>query len=422
MNKQKLFVTSCLSLLTTSMVFAIRGDVEAALSAAFHLTKAQMGLIWGPAFWGFTIAIFISALIIDNVGMKFLHIVSGAGYIGGVLLVLLAPKPAGPVDSIFSTTGTTMLYVGFLAMGLSQGLVEGVINPLVATIYNTEKTRKLNVLHAFWPGGLVVGGLVAVMLTQFEASWQIKLGTIMVPAVIYVGMALGEQYPKTERVASNVPASQMFAQLFRPLFLVLFVCMWMTAATELGPDQWFPSVMKDLTGIQGVMFLIYTAGLMFVLRFFFSALVHKFSPFAALTICSALTAVGLFWLGSLHAGTPVLIAFFAATLFGVGKTFFWPTMLGVTSELFPRGGALLLGIMGGAGMLSVGLVLPIMGSKFDSLGAGAALSSVAILPIVLTVVFGAVYIGFRLKGGYRAIHIGEEGPASKSAKPELSQA
>jgi MFS family permease len=159
-----------------------------------------------------------------------------------------------------------------------------------------------------------------------------------------------------------------------------------------------------------------------VLRFFFSALVHKFSPFAALTICSALTAVGLFWLGSLHAGTPVIVAFFAATLFGVGKTFFWPTMLGVTSELFPRGGALLLGIMGGAGMLSVGLVLPIMGAKFDSLGAGAALSSVAILPIILTVVFGAVYIGFRLKGGYRAIHIGEEGPASKSAKPELSQA
>jgi MFS family permease len=427
MNKQKLFVTSCLSLLTTSMVFAIRGDVESSLSSAFHLTKEQMGLIWGPAFWGFTVAIFISALIIDTVGMKALHILSSVGYIGGVLLVLFAPKPDAPVESIFSTPGTTMLYVGFLAMGLSQGLVEGVINPLIATIYNTEKTRKLNVLHAFWPGGLVVGGLVALVLTQLSASWQVKLATIMIPAAIYFILALGQQYPKTERVASNVPASEMFAQVFRPLFLLLFVCMWMTAATELGPDQWFPSVMKDLTGLQGVMFLVYTAGLMFVLRFFFSGLVHKFSPFAALTLCSALSAVGLFALGNLHAGTSVIVAFFAATVFGVGKTFFWPTMLGVTSELFPRGGALLLGIMGGAGMLSVGLVLPIMGSKFDSLGAGAALSSVARLPIILTVIFGAVYIGFRLKGGYRVVEItsGSETPSSgiqtPSPKPEFSK-
>src|SRR5258708_23781999 len=113
MNKQKLFVTSCLSLITTSMVSAIRGDVESSLTAAFHLTKEQMGLIWGPAFWGFTVAIFISALIIDTVGMKALHIVSSVGYIGGVLLVLFAPRPDAPVVSLFSTPGTTMLYVGF---------------------------------------------------------------------------------------------------------------------------------------------------------------------------------------------------------------------------------------------------------------------------------------------------------------------
>jgi len=129
----------------------------------------------------------------------------------------------------------------------------------------------------------------------------------------------------------------------------------------------------------------------------------------------------------LHAGTSVFVAFLAATVFGVGKTFFWPTMLGVTSELFPRGGALLLGIMGGAGMLSVGLVLPIMGSKFDSLGAGAALSSVARLPIILTVIFGAVYIGFRLKGGYRVVEItsGSEtqtsGIQTPSPKPQFSK-
>jgi MFS family permease len=405
MNVRRLFVASCLSLITTSMVFAIRGDIEGALSAAFHLTKEQVGLIWGPAFWGFTLAIFVSGAIVDAVGMRFLHVLSSLGYIGGVLLVLLAPHPDGPVASIFGSTGTTLLYAGFLAMGLSQGLVEGVINPLVATLYKEEKTRKLNVLHAWWPGGMIIGGLAALLLTKLGASWQVKLALILVPAASYLLMILGQSYPKTERVQSNVSAREMVGQVFQPLFLLLFVCMWMTAASELGPDQWFPSIMKNLTGLEGVLFLVYTAGLMFVLRFFFGGLAHELSPFGLMTLCSVLCAIGLYWLGGLQPGTSPVVAFVAATLFGVGKTYYWPTMLGVTSELFPRGGALLLALMGGAGMLCIAVVLPIMGRAFDTAGAGAALRSVALLPVILTAVFGALFLYYRSKGGYRAVRL-----------------
>ena len=134
------------------MIFAIRGDIEAALSADFHLTGQQMGLIWGPAFWGFTLAIFACGFLVDLLGMKFIHALSSFGFLGGIALVLLAPYPALDdgvvVDTIFSTTGTTMLYIGFLAMGLSQGLVEGVINPLAATLYSDSKGKMLNILHA----------------------------------------------------------------------------------------------------------------------------------------------------------------------------------------------------------------------------------------------------------------------------------
>lgn len=411
MNVRRLFVASCLSLLTTSMVFAIRGDIEADLSSAFHLTKEQMGLIWGPAFWGFTLAILVSGAIVDAVGMRALHVLSSLGYIGGILLVLFAPRPEGPVASIFGSTGTLVLYAGFLAMGLSQGLVEGVINPLVATIFNEEKTYKLNVLHAWWPGGMIVGGLTALLLTQLGAGWQVKLATILVPAAGYLAMILGQPYPKTERVASNVSTGEMFKQAMNPMFLLLFACMWMTAATELGPDQWFPSIMRELTGLQGVLFLVYTAGLMFVLRFFFGGLAHRYSPFGVLMGCSILAAGGLYWLGSLSSGTTPLVAFLAATMFGIGKTYYWPTMLGITSELFPRGGALLLALMGGAGMLSIAVVLPVMGAEFDKLGAGAALRAVAVLPIVLTAVFGLLFLYYRAKGGYRAVKLEASSPA-----------
>ena len=80
-------------------------------------------------------------------------------------------------------------------------------------------------------------------------------------------------------------------------------------------------------------------------------------------------------------------------------------MLGVTAELFPKGGALLLNMVGGAGMLSIAFVLPWMGQTFDKLGAAAAMRSVAVLPVMLVVLFGALYFWFQAKGGYKAIKL-----------------
>ena len=406
MPRQRLFVASCVSLVTTSMVFAIRGDVAGPMSSAFQITNEQMGLIFSPAFWAFTIAIFISGALVDLVGMRALHVLSAIGYFLGIGLVLVAPHPTAPVGHIFEHTGTTLLYAGFLVMGLSQGLVEGVINPLVATIYSDQKTKRLNMLHAWWPGGLVIGGLLAVALTQMmNASWQLKLGTILVPAAIYLIMALTMEYPPTERVASNISTGEMWGETTKPLFILLFVCMWMTAAAELGPDQWFPTVMNGLVPqLQGVLFLVYTAGLMFLLRTFGSGIAHG-NPIGTLFVCSILTGLGLYWLGSLQPGTSALVAFAAATLFGVGKSYFWPTMIGVTAEQFPRGGALLISLMGGAGMLSVAVALPLMGARIDKFGPGAALQMVAALGGILAVIFGAMYMFFKARGGYRAVQL-----------------
>src|SRR5205823_5485475 len=236
-------------------------------------------------------------------------------------------------------------------------------------------------------------------------SWQMKLGTILVPAVVYLAMALSQEYPKTERVASNVSTAEMWKEAGKPLFLLLFVCMWMTAAAELGPDQWFPSVMGALVPqLQGVLFLVYTAGLMFLLRTSGSGIAHK-NPLGTLFVCSILTGIGLYWLGGLKPGTSAVVAFAASTVFAIGKSYFWPTMIGVTSEQFPRGGALLISIMGGTGMLSVAVALPIMGARIDQYGPGAALQMVAVLGAILAVIFGALFFYFKARGGYRAVEL-----------------
>ena len=420
MNKPKLFVASCISLATASMVFAIRGDVAGPLSQSFHITNEQMGLVFSPAFWAFTIAIFISGNLVDVIGMRRLHILSGLGFIVGVALIVLAPRPTEPVVSLFDHTGTTLLYAGFFMLGISHGLVEGVINPLMASLYPDEKTKRITSVHAWWPAGLIIGGLLAILLSNLGIGWQLKLGLILVPAIIYLVMALSNSYPVTERVTSNVSTGTMWREATRPLFLLLLVCMCMTAAIEMGPDQWFPRVMGELVpqlspeAGSGVFFLVYTGGLMFVLRMWGSNVTHK-SPVGTMIVSSLLSAIGLYWLGALDSTSGAVAALIAATLFGIGKTFLWPTMIGITAEQFPRGGALLLSIMGGTGLLAVAIVLPIMGARMDQYGPGAALQMVAALGLILTLIFAGISVYFRSRGGYRAVHITEGASIDKVA-------
>lgn len=413
MNTKKLFIASCVALVTTSMVFSIRGDILDSLGADFHLTKEQIGLILSPAFWGFTLSIFIGGSLVDMLGMRRLLLTSAAFYILAVLAIIFAPRPTGPMG--FTDTPFIILYGAMLTLGLAQGLVEGVINPLVATMFPNDKTHRMNLLHAWWPGGLIVGGLASYALTKamgldvagvaaatMTIGWQVKLALIMVPAVIFAIMIWNENFPETERVAAGVSNSEMASDLLKPMFLLLWICMWMTASSELAPDQWVASVMGKLANMQGILILVYTAGLMFVLRFFFGGVAHKFSPVLILFCSSILTGAGLYWLSTVTSPTE---AFLAATLFGVGKTYFWPLMLGMTSERFPKGGPLALAVMGGTGNLAIAFILPMMGGWYDREGAGAAFRYVAVLPVILTAIFGGLLIYFKSQGGYHAVKI-----------------
>jgi len=380
------------------------------MGGAFHLTNEQVGIVMSPAFYGFALAILASGVVIDVVGMRILHMLSGLAFVVGVGAIVFAPHPDAPVASVFGHAGTTLLYVGFFLFGIGHGLVEGVINPLLASIYPSEKTKRITAVHAWWPGGMILGGLATLALSAMAMSWQLRLCLILIPSIAYIVLSLSLSYPQTERVTSNVSTSEMWKDAMRPLFLLLFVCMWMTAAVELGPDQWFPVVMGQLvpslspTAGSGVGFLVYTAGLMFVLRVWGGSVTHK-SPIGALIFSAVFSALGLYWLGSLTPESGAVVAITAATIFGIGKTFFWPTMVGVTAEQFPRGGALLMAIIGAAGMTSVSVVTPIMGGRMDALGPGAALQMMAGLGVVLAVIFTGVWFYFRARGGYSAVHI-----------------
>src|ERR687887_2040574 len=157
MNQRRLFVASCVALVATAMTFAIRGDIMSDFERDFALTKTDVGWIAGAAFWGFGLSILLGGPLCDLLGMGTLLRLAAAGHIAGALATIVAPN-------------FLVLFAATLTIGIANGLVEAAINPLVATVYSDDKTHRLVSLHAWFPGGLVIGGVLSFLFTQLNPA------------------------------------------------------------------------------------------------------------------------------------------------------------------------------------------------------------------------------------------------------------
>jgi hypothetical protein len=174
-----------------------------------------------------------------------------------------------------------------------------------------------------------------------------------VPVLVYGFLMLGQKFPVSEVKAANIPFTTTLREFAHPVLLALLVLHALVGYVELGTDSWIANLMTNIAGMKGILVLVYTSGIMFVLRFYAGPIVQKISPLGLLFVCAVLATIGLFWLGQSTTGIAV---FCAATIYGLGKTYFWPTALGVVSERFPKGGAMTLGAVGAAGVFSAGLL------------------------------------------------------------------
>jgi fucose permease len=384
-DAKRLFAASCVALLVIGLTFAIRGDIIGVLGVQFALTNEELGWIAGSAFWGYTAFIFIGGHLCDLVGMGRLLKLACLAHIVGIFLTIFAG-------------GFWALWCATLCIGAANALLEAAINPLVATVYPAQKTEKLNSVHAWFPWGIVGGGLSAFLLTKLHIGWQWKMALILLPTVVYGVMVIGQRFPVTERVQRGVSTGGMYRETLRPMFLLWVLCMFLTASTELAPNQWIPNILTNTAHFEGILVLAWINGLMAVGRMFAGPVVHKLSPLGVLIGAAVLSAVGLYALSL--ANSPAA-AFLAATFFALGVCYFWPTMLGVTSERFPAGGPWALAVIGGAGNLSVALILPLMGRIYDVRGPEMALRYVVWLPVVLVGIFTAIWGRDRSRGGYK---------------------
>lgn len=495
-NDRLLFLTCFIALVTTSFGFILRAIVLPEWGVQFNLTQTQLGEISGVGLWPFAISIVIFSLAVDKIGYKTSLGFAFVCHITSVVLTIFAK-------------GYSMLYLATFIGALGNGIVEAVVNPVVATMFPRNKTKWLNALHAGWPGGLVLGGIIALLMGA-DVKWQYKIALTLLPTIVYGVMMLQRKFPVNERVQAGVSYREMLQEvgalgalmivsliifqlgavfswtlwfnitvillvttlfglytksLGKPLFLILLLIMIPLAITELGTDSWITDLMTpamaDL-GLQAGWVLVYTSAIMFILRFFAGSIIHKVSPLGLLAICSIIAAAGLFLL-SRSSGVMILLA---ATIYGLGKTFFWPTMLGVVAERFPKGGALTLNITGGLGMIAAGVIgAGILGfiqdssiekgiktydvthntslsknyvteertslfgdyraidqQKLAAAGTGEiatiisvqqkakkeALQNIVIFPVVMFISYIALIVYFKRRGGYRAVELKQQ--------------
>ena len=407
----KLLFWGCfIALITTAFAFITRAFLvndPSLWPAAFGLDAVQGQELFGAGIWPFAISIIAFSLIIDKVGYKTAMIFSFICYALYAGLAFMAHGIVSGVEGEALTAAQgeaySYLYWGSVILGLGNGTVEAFINPVVATMFYREKTKWLNILHAGWPGGLVLGGVLTILLgTQAAEDWRILIYLIALPAIVFLVMLLKANFPVNERVASGTSYKEMLAEfgvigafiafylifeqlgmvfgwgtgltwvvilvtvigygvycqsIGRPILIFLCLIMMPLATTELGTDGAITGIMTEpmqAAGYHPLWVLIYTSAIMAVLRFWFAGpIVEKLTPIGLLILSAALAVLGLFFLSTAQG---LALIFIFATLYGFGKTFFWPTMLGVVSEQCPKGGALTLNAIAGIGMLTVGVV------------------------------------------------------------------
>lgn len=404
-----LFWGCFIALITTSTAFITRAIlVNTVWPAEFGLDAVRSQELFGAGIWPFAISIILFSLVIDRVGYRAAMFFSFICYALYGLLAMMAystihvPGLEGESLAQARAEAWNYLYAGSVILALGNGTVEAFINPVVATLFNREKTKWLNILHAGWPAGLVAGGILTIALADVvQSDWRVVLYILAIPAIVYLIMLARAQFPVQERVASGTSYREMLAQfgvlgaalagflIFRqlgqvfgwsdattytllviavvayglycrslghPILIILCLIMMPVATTELGTDGAITGLMSEpmlQAGYNAAWVLVYTSALMMVLRFFAGPLVRAFTPLGLLAICATLAIVGLYLL-SFASG--LFFVFAAATIYGVAKTYFWPTMIGLASEQSPKGGALTINAIAGIGMLTAGVI------------------------------------------------------------------
>ena len=347
-NSKRLFFGSCFALITTAFSFSIRAGILPQLAETFSLSGQQLGFINSMWFLGFPISMILGGLFYHTIGPK------------RIMQFAFATHTLGIILTIFSG-GYTGLLVSTLLIGIGNGCTEAACNPMIADAYEGKQMNTLlNRFHMWFPGGIVLGSLVSLLMTTLDLGWQAQIWIIMIPTLIYAYLFMGQEFPKP-KIEGVTSIGENFKAMLSPLYIFILLCMALTAISEFGPQQWTSLILSN-SGAHPLVILALITGLMAIGRYFGGDIVHKFDQTGVLLGSAVLTAIGIFLLSTQTGG----MVYVAAIFFALGVCYFWPNMIGFVAEKIPLSGALGMSIIGGMGMFSTSIFQAIIGGWIDS--------------------------------------------------------
>lgn len=359
-DRTKLFSGMCLTLVPSGACFAVISNVMLQLKEQFILTNYQVGLIAGAAIWGMAISLLVLGSMLEAYGLKNGFRLGFTAHLSGLTLMISAVALSG------SSAGFWLLMVGAATLSIGNGMMVTAGDPLVVALYPESKTTRLNWYHAFFPIGIMFGGLTGFALSNWGGPlsyWPFQLSVIYIPILLYGLLVLPHKFPKTENAQVGQPVREMFRYtLTHPLFMLMLIMMAIGTSMELGSMRWVPSVLQA-AGIHGILVLVWISGLMMVLRLSAGHFVKRFAPNGMLVLAAACMGGGLFLMSFVEG---LWSALAAATVFAFGPAFFFPTMVGSVNERMPRSGSLGIVLTAGVGLGTAGAIgVPVMGDIAD---------------------------------------------------------
>ena len=420
MNRGRIFIVTLMALFTAGAAVSMRAATAVHMQAEYldplgaATAGERLATVLGAAFIGFAITLLLVSAVLARIG--FGRALAGAAILMTAGFVIVAGAGASGISPY------TALLIGMVVQGLGWGLVETVINPLTSALYPEDRVGRLGILHAWYPAGLVGGALFGLAIDHAGLPWRWNMVPLALLCVVFGALALREKLPPVSAStdAPVTPGEMIKATISNPTIFIWVVLMMFTASTEFAPGQWLDVALTQIVGMRGILVLAYVSGLMFVMRHFAGPLVKRLGNIGLLISSSVFTAVGLFALGGADSPATVLAA---ATVWGFGVAYFWPTMLATVAERYPRSGTIVFGMMGSAGAACTYVVLPYLGAIYDrarlaaaggdaelaahaqgqqlhdilTAAAAASFRAAALIPLCLVVIFAAIAVNDRMR-------------------------
>lgn len=355
------------------------------LSTAFAgspLTQEQLGRLGAIGFGGLVLGILITGPCADRWGAKSFAI--GGNVILAASLLCLSVVPD------YLTLGLAVFF-----LGLGAGLLDMVLSPIVSVLNSNSRSSALNWLHSFYCVGAAVTILASTIALRIGLGWR-NACLVLLPLPVALAIFLGQlRFPSLLEQSHDQARTELRILFSEPWFLAVLIAIFLGGANELGMAQWLPAYAENALNyprwIGGAALLLFSIA-MAAGRMAAGSFGARMDPFALMAWCCALSVL-LFLLGS-FLPRPAL-ALWACIAVGFTGSALWPTLLAVSADRYPAGGASMFAALAAFGNAG-GILMPWMVgwiADLRNLHWGLAFSALA--PLLMLPVLVFLYRGMR---------------------------